>query len=163
MKIGEYEQMMAHLKDSFNPSELRAKVAELQQRESFADGTKPVLSNKEFVKLRMEKANMNNKEFADFLNENYKPLLAKSFNTSSVDARLRDAQKRGNIPKDILLKGSRTNDPEKIKQKYIQMMGEEEYEKLKNNPKKLFNRYEYLQKKISDPDYLRKQRERRRI
>lgn len=41
MKIGEYEQMMAHLKDSFNPSELRAKVAELQQREGFAKGTGP--------------------------------------------------------------------------------------------------------------------------
>lgn len=38
MKVGNYEQMMAHLKDPFNPSELRARVKELEQRESFAIG-----------------------------------------------------------------------------------------------------------------------------
>ena len=38
MKVGNYEQMMAYLKDPFNPSELRARVKELEQRESFAIG-----------------------------------------------------------------------------------------------------------------------------
>ena len=33
MKVGNYEQMMAYLKDPFNPSELRARVKELEPRE----------------------------------------------------------------------------------------------------------------------------------
>ena len=45
MKIGEYEQMMAYLKDPFNPSELRAKVADLDEvdREEFGTGGGPQL------------------------------------------------------------------------------------------------------------------------
>ena len=35
MKVGNYEQMMAYLKDPFNPSELRARVKELEQEETF--------------------------------------------------------------------------------------------------------------------------------
>ena len=38
MKIGEYEQMMAYLKDSFNPSELRARVAMLESNNAIGGG-----------------------------------------------------------------------------------------------------------------------------
>lgn len=66
MKVGNYDQMMAYLKDPFNPSELRARVKELEQRESFAIGggiiqgenlgTREGLANPKIIKLQNPKS-----------------------------------------------------------------------------------------------------------
>ena len=66
MKVGNYEQMMSHLKDPFNPSELRARVKELEPREDFAIGggiiqgenlgTREGLANPKIIKLQNPKS-----------------------------------------------------------------------------------------------------------
>ena len=123
----------------------------------------PTITNEDFIRERTAKTDMNNKEFAEYLNKNYKPEKADKFNMDNVDRKLRKLQAKELIPKDFIYKGSsayRALTP----QKYIDMIGAEEYEKLKDNPDALKKKYQqvYDQKKFKrykeeDPELLMKE------
>jgi len=110
MKVANYDQMMAYLKDPFNPSELRARVKELEQRESFAigggiiqgenlgtrEGFKGVeLTSDKFRdlydKFQKDKNNLGTDlEFSKILNKKYVTNKGGDFNTSNVYKRRAD-------------------------------------------------------------------------
>ena len=132
-------------------------------KKSFADGgstqtNKTNLTEETFVKLRLQKKNLNHKEFADYLNNETKyypdPKQANRFSNVSVSRRYDIAKSKGKFPLNFVIKGSiqdRTLTPEK----YKSVIGEKDYLKLKNNPTKLKNRYEFELKKANDPDFLK--------
>ena len=117
----------------------------------------PTITNEDFIRERTAKTDMNNVEFAEYLNKNYKPEKADKFNKDNVDRKLRKLQAKELIPKDFIYKGS-SADRALTPEKYKEMIGAEEYEKLKNNPVKLKNRYEFEQKKKNpkNPDFMKK-------
>ena len=129
----------------------------------------PTITNEDFIRERTAKTDMNNKEFAEYLNKNYKPEKADKFNMDNVDRKLRKLQAKELIPKDFIYKGSsayRALTP----QKYIDMIGAEEYEKLKDKPDALKKKYQqvYDQKKFKrykeeDPEFLKKRSEKGKI
>ena len=109
-------------------------------RVGFDEGTKPVLPRDKFVELRITHKNKTNTEFAELLNKDWRPSQADSFNKDSVTKRIKDAKHL--FPDNFDYKGShveRALTPEK----YISVIGKKEYEKIKNNPKKLKNHYEF--------------------
>ena len=116
------------------------------------------LTEETFVKLRLQKKNLNHKEFADYLNNETKyypdPKQASKFSNISVGRRYDIAKSKGKFPLNFVIKGSiqdRTLTPEK----YKSVIGEKDYLRLKNNPTKLKNRYEFELKKANDPDFLK--------
>jgi len=119
-------------------------------RPGYAD--KPILPRSEFVKLRIKyKKTHTNTEFAELLNKYWKPSQADSFNKDSVTKRIKDAKHL--FPDNFDYKGSnveRALTPEK----YISVIGEEEYARLKDSPKKLKWRYEYLRDIKNRPNFL---------
>ena len=124
----------------------------------------PTITNEDFIRERTAKTDMNNVEFAEYLNKNYKPEKADKFNKDNVDRKLRKLQAKELIPKDFIYKGS-SADRALTPEKYKEMIGAEEYEKLKNNPVKLKNRYEFEQKKKNpkNPDFMKKRSEKVKI
>ena len=124
----------------------------------------PTITNEDFIRERTAKTDMNNVEFAEYLNKNYKPKKADKFNKDNVDRKLRKLQAKELIPKDFIYKGS-SADRALTPEKYKEMIGAEEYEKLKNNPVKLKNRYEFEQKKKNpkNPDFMKKRSEKVKI
>ena len=131
-----------------------------QMRAPFAEGTKPILTNEDFIRERTAKTNMNNTEFADYINKKYRPQKTKKFTGNLIDKKLRIAQEKGLIEKDFVYKGS-SRDRALTPEKYKKMIGEKEYEKLKDNPVKLKEKYEYEQRK-KNPDFLIKKNKRER-
>ena len=138
-------------------------------KKRFADGgevkkaNKTNLTEETFVKLRLQKKNLNHKEFADYLNNETKyypdPKQASKFSNASISRRYDIAKSKGKFPLNFVIKGSiqdRTLTPEK----YKSVIGEKDYLKLKNNPTKLKNRYEFELKKANDPDFLKMRAER---
>ena len=121
----------------------------------------PTMTNEDFIRERTAKTDMNNKEFADYMNTKYKPEKAEKFSTGLIDRKLRNAQKDGKISKDFVYKGS-SADRALTPEKYKEMIGAEKYEELKNDPVKLKNRYEYELKK-KDPEFLKKKSTRQAI
>jgi len=126
-------------------------------------GNKTNLTEETFVKLRLQKKNLNHKEFADYLNNETKyypdPKQASRFSNVSVGRRYDIAKSKGKFPLNFVIKGSiqdRTLTPEK----YKSVIGEKDYLKLKDNPTKLKNRYEFELKKANDPDFLKMRAER---
>jgi hypothetical protein len=121
----------------------------------------PTMTNEDFITERTAKTDMNNKEFADYMNTKYKPKKTEKFSTDLIDRKLRKAQQKGEIPKDFPYKGSKA-ERALTPEKYKNMIGAEEYEKLKNDPVKLKNKYEYEQKK-KDSEFLKKKSTRQTI
>ena len=131
-------------------------------RIGFDDGSDlPTMTNEDFITERTAKTDMNNKEFADYMNTKYKPKKTEKFSTDLIDRKLRKAQQKGEIPKDFPYKGSKA-ERALTPEKYKNMIGAEEYEKLKNDPVKLKNKYEYEQKK-KDSEFLKKKSTRQTI
>jgi len=140
----------------------------VQYKKSFADGgstqtNKTNLTEETFVKLRIQKKNLNHKEFADYLNNQTEyypdPKQADKFTNVSVGRRYDVAKSKGKFPLNFIIKGSiqdRTLTPEK----YKSVIGEKDYLKLKDNPTKLKNRYEFELKKANDPNFLKIRAER---
>jgi hypothetical protein len=121
------------------------------------------LTEETFVKLRLQKKNLNHKEFAEYLNTQTKyypdPKQADKFTNVNVDRRYNIAKSKGKFPLNFVIKGSiqdRTLTPEK----YKSVIGEKDYLKLKDNPTKLKNRYAFELKKANDPDFLKMRAER---
>ena len=133
MKVGNYEQMMAHLKDPFNPSELRARVKELEQRESFAigggiiqgenlgtrEGFADPITNEQFKKLytkfQKDKKNIGTDgEFAEILNKKYVNNKGNKFSASTIykkrkDLGIKTAVKGGTAPPSVLKQVNEVN------------------------------------------------------
>ena len=126
-------------------------------------GNKTNLSEEKFVELRLKKKNLNHKEFAEYLNNETKyypdPKQTDKFTNVNVDRRYNIAKSKGKFPLNFVIKGSiqdRTLTPEK----YKSVIGEKDYLRLKNDPTKLKNRYEFELKKANDPDFLKIRAER---
>ena len=107
---------------------------------------KPYLDQTKFIEEFTTKrinGDMNGPKFVEYLNKNYSPSeKTDAFNIINVDRRLRIAQEKNLISKDIVTKGS-TADRALTPEKYISVIGEEKYAELKDNPTKLKNRYEF--------------------
>ena len=116
-------------------------------RIGFEEGTKPVLPRKKFVELRIKyKTTHNNTEFAELLNENWKPAWADSFNKDNVAKRIKDAKKF--FPDNFDYKGSHL-ERAVTEKKMIELWGEENYQKHKKN----FSEKKLNEKYSSDLDY----------
>jgi len=130
-------------------------------RQGYNDGgeVKPFLNESDFIREFTEKrinGEMKASQFVEYLNENYSSSsqAKKGFTVDNLDRRLRKAQAKGLISKNIVFKGSKI-DLQLTPEKYISLLGEEEYAKLKNDPKKLKYRYEYLRDKKNRPNFLK--------
>jgi len=129
-------------------------------KKRFADGgsTNPYLDQKQFIKeFTKQRLNgdMNGPNFVEHLNKNYSTSAQTDvFNKDNVDRRLRRLQEKGSIPKNLIYKGSKL-EKKLTPEKYISLLGEEEYSKLKDNPKKLKYRYEYLRDIKNRPNFLK--------
>jgi hypothetical protein len=118
---------------------------------------KPYLDQGSFIKEFTEqriKGDMTTPKFVEYLNKNYSPSSqTDAFSIDNVDRRLRKLQEKELLPKNLMTKGSkleRVVTPEK----YISIIGEEEYSKLKDTPTHLKNLYEYELQKKNNPDFL---------
>ena len=101
-------------------------------RIGFSEGTKPIITKEKFIELRITHKNKTNTEFAEILNEDWKPSQADSFNQNNVHKRMKDYKK--DFPKDFDYKGSNI-EKAVTEKKMIEFYGEEKYNKLKNDPK----------------------------
>ena len=126
-------------------------------------GKKPYLDQNKFIEeftTQRIKGDMTGSKFVEYLNENYSPSTqTDAFNIDNVDRRLRKLQKKNLISKDIVTKGS-IADRALTPEKYISVIGEEEYARLKDSPKKLKWRYEYLRDIKNRPNFLEIRRKR---
>ena len=116
-------------------------------RVGFDEGTKPVLPRDKFVELRIKyKTTHTNAEFAELLNENWKPAQVDSFNKDNVAKRIKDAKKF--FPDNFDYKGSNI-ERAVTEKKMIELWGEENYQKHKKN----FSEKKLNEKYSSDLDY----------
>jgi len=127
------------------------------------NGKKPYLDQAKFIEeftTQRINGDMTGPNFVEYLNENYSPSTqTDAFTIDNVDRRLRKAQEKKLIAKDIVTKGS-TADRALTPEKYISVIGEEEYARLKDSPKKLTNRYEFELNKKNNPNFLDIRKER---
>ena len=65
-----------------------------QMRAPFQEGTKPILTNEDFIRERTAKTNMNNAEFADYINKKYRPQKTEKFTANLIDRKLRVAKEK---------------------------------------------------------------------
>ena len=146
MKIHEYNEMMAYLtRPAMNiGGRVGLQGGQLVQpgvgRQGYS-GKKPYLDQTKFIEeftTQRIKGDMTGPKFVEYLNENYSSSsqAKKGFTVNNLDTRLRNAQEKKLIAKDIVTKGS-TADIALTPEKYISVMGEKEYARLKDNPKKL--------------------------
>jgi len=119
-------------------------------RIGFDEGTKPVLPRDKFVELRIKYKNTHtNTEFAELLNENWKPAQADSFNKDNVAKRIKDAKKF--FPDNFNYKGS--NLERAITEKQMtDLWGNDKYQEHKKN----FSDEALRKKYSSDLDYKKK-------
>ena len=127
------------------------------------NGKKPYLDQAKFIEeftTQRINGDMTGPNFVEYLNENYSPSTqTDAFTIDNVDRRLRKAQEKKLIAKDIVTKGS-TADRALTPEKYISVIGEEEYARLKDSPTKLTNRYEFELNKKNNPNFLDIRKER---
>jgi hypothetical protein len=122
-------------------------------------GVKSFLNESDFIReftARRINGDMNAIQFIKYLNENYSssPQAKKGFTVGNIDTRLRKAQAKGLISKDVVYKGSKL-DLQLTPEKYKSVLGEEEYNKImKEDPTKLKDRYEYKRNKKNIPNFL---------
>ena len=132
------------------------------------------LDEETFVKLRKEKKDFTNREFAEFLNkEGYKPdpRQAKEFGEISVERRFTAAKNKGLFPKTFIYKGSKASKavtPKERKEyvKYIKQKFPSKYKDILKLPEdklktKILDRRSYLNK-IKKPGFQEAKNERNR-
>jgi hypothetical protein len=121
-------------------------------------GVKPFLNESDFIReftARRINGDMNAIQFIQYLNENYSssPQAKKGFTVGNIDTRLRKAQAKGLISKDVVYKGSKA-DLALTPEKYKSVLGEKEYNRImKEDPTKLKDRYEYVRNVKNIPDF----------
>jgi hypothetical protein len=121
-------------------------------------GVKPFLNESDFIReftARRINGDMNAIQFIKYLNENYSssPQAKKGFTVGNIDTRLRKAQAKGLISKDVVYKGSKL-DLQLTPEKYKSVLGEKEYNRImKEDPTKLKDRYEYVRNVKNIPDF----------
>jgi len=180
-KIANYNQMMSWLTRPSTPqTETRQNFAE----KGFAKATTAkklketvpnFLDEETFVKLRKEKKDLTNRQFADYLNNETDyipdPRQAKEFGEISVERRFTAAKNKGLFPKTFTYKGSTASKavtPKEIKEykQYIKKNFPKKYDALLKLPEdklktKIFERRAYLNK-IKKPGFLEDKNERNR-
>jgi len=125
------------------------------------NGDKPVLSKDKFVELRIKYKNTHtNTELAELLNEKWKPAKAEFFNKDNIAKRIKDSKNL--LPDNFDYKGSHI-ERALTSEKYISLLGEKEYARLKDSPTKLKDRYEYELQKKNNPNFLSKRAEKNRL
>jgi hypothetical protein len=119
----------------------------LGDRVGFDEGTKPVLPKDKFVELRIKHKGKTNAEFAQLLNEDWKPSWqAETFKAKHITKRIADS--RHLFPKNFNYKGSHL-ERTVTEKKMIELWGKDKYQEHKKNlsEKKLKEKYS------SDKDY----------
>jgi len=180
-KIANYNQMMSWLT---RPSTPQTETRENFAKAGFAKATTAkklketvpnFLDEETYVKLRKQKKDLTNKEFADYLNKETDyipdPRQAKEFGEISVERRFTAAKNKGLFPKTFTYKGSKASKavtPKEIKEykQYIKKNFPTKYDDLLKLPEdklktKIFERRAYLNK-IKKPGFLEDKNERNR-
>ena len=112
-------------------------------RVGFDEGTKPIITKEKFIELRTTHKNKTNSEFAEILNEKWKPSWqAESFNANNVNKRIKDYKLK------LDYKGSKV-DVAITEEKMIELWGKDKYHKHKKN----FSEEKLKEKYSSDKDY----------
>ena len=180
-KIANYNQMMSWLT---RPSTPQTETRQNFSEKGFAKATTAkklketvpnFLDEETYVKLRKEKKDLTNRQFADYLNNETDyipdPRQAKEFGEISVERRFTAAKNKGLFPKTFTYKGSTASKavtPKEIKEykQYIKKNFPKKYETILRLPKdklktKIFERRAYLNK-IKKPGFLEDKNERNR-